>query len=42
MKTSSRKDIFFGPCGAKNQGNITAKKFQSTKYNTRPFIGTKK
>jgi hypothetical protein len=31
-----------GPCGAKNPGNIAAKKFQSTKYNTTSFIGTTK
>jgi hypothetical protein len=48
-KTSFRKNkdmfhekIFSGPSGAKNPGNITAKKFQSTNYITTSFIGTTK
>jgi hypothetical protein len=42
QKTSLRKYIFLGPCGAKKPGNITAKRFQSTKYITTPFIGSTK
>jgi hypothetical protein len=32
------KKIFLGRCGAKDPGNITAKKFQSSKCNTLSFI----
>jgi hypothetical protein len=36
------KKIFLSPSDAKNPGNITAKKFQSTNYITTSFIGTTK
>jgi hypothetical protein len=41
-KGKFHEKIFLGPCGAKNPENITAKKFQSTKYNTPSFIGIAK
>jgi hypothetical protein len=34
--------IFLGPCGAKDPGNITARKFHSTKHKTMLFIYKKK
>jgi hypothetical protein len=37
-KTSFHDKIFSGPCGAKDPGNITARKFHSTKHKTMFFI----
>jgi hypothetical protein len=37
-KTSFHKKYFLGPCGAKDRGNITARKFHSTKNKTMLFI----
>jgi hypothetical protein len=36
--TSFRKKIFLSPCGAKDPGNITMRKFHSTKHKTMLFI----